>query len=250
MRVSLAQSDQRPRRACLLLPGQAIEYAPYAAGIRQASNTCEGSGIFGNTVIVVEHDETIWAADYVVDVGPGAGVHGGEIVAKGTPQSVAANPNSLTGHYTRRTDGDDARPSAARRQGQGAEIVGARSNNLKNVTVEAPLRLFTCVTGVSGGGKSTLVIDTLYKAAARHLDGASDPPAPHHRRIEGLEAIDKVIDIDRRSAARHARTPPPTRAPSPLSATGSPASRRPRRAAICRGASRSTSRAGDARPAG
>ena len=123
----------------------------------------------GNTVIVVEHDEdAIWAADYVVDVGPGAGVHGGEIVAKGTPEEIAANPNSLTGHYLsgERTVAIPARRRAAS-PGRELRIVGARGNNLKSVTASIPLGLFTCVTGVSGGGKSTLVIDTLYKAAAR-----------------------------------------------------------------------------------
>ena len=142
----------------------------------------------GNTVIVVEHDEdAIWAADYVVDVGPGAGVHGGEIVAEGTPAEIAANPNSLTGHYLsgERTVAIPARRRAAD-PGRELTIVGARGNNLKNVTATIPLGLFTCVTGVSGGGKSTLVIDTLYKAAARHLNGANEPPAPHER-IDGLE---------------------------------------------------------------
>jgi excinuclease ABC subunit A len=165
----------------------------------------------GNTVIVVEHDEdAIWAADYVVDVGPGAGVHGGEIVAKGTPQDVAANPNSLTGHYL---SGERTVAIPAKRRapapGKALKIVGARGNNLKAVTVEAPLGLFTCVTGVSGGGKSTLVIDTLYKAAARSLNGASDPPAPHER-IEGLDAIDKVIDIDQSPIGRTPRSNPAT----------------------------------------
>ena len=165
----------------------------------------------GNTVIVVEHDEdAIWAADYVVDVGPGAGVHGGEIVAKGTPKEVAGNPNSLTGHYL---SGERTVTIPARRRaptpGQALKIVGARGNNLKTVTVEAPLGLFTCVTGVSGGGKSTLVIDTLYKAAARHLNNASDPPAPHER-IDGLDSIDKVIDIDQSPIGRTPRSNPAT----------------------------------------
>src|SRR5208283_2375853 len=165
----------------------------------------------GNTVIVVEHDEdAIWAADYVVDVGPGAGVHGGEIVAKGTPQEVAANPNSLTGHYL---SGERTVAIPARRRapapGKALKIVGARGNNLKNVTVEAPLGLFTCVTGVSGGGKSTLVIDTLYKAAARSLNGASEPPAPYDR-IDGLDQIDKVIDIDQSPIGRTPRSNPAT----------------------------------------
>src|SRR6202043_2500501 len=144
----------------------------------------------GNTVIVVEHDEdAIWAADYVVDVGPGAGVHGGEIVAEGTPAEIAANPNSLTGHYL---SGERTVAIPARRRnadpGRELVIVGARGNNLKNVTATIPLGLFTCVTGVSGGGKSTLVIDTLYKAAARRLNGAFEHPSPHSS-IEGLEYL-------------------------------------------------------------
>ena len=165
----------------------------------------------GNTVIVVEHDEdAIWAADYVVDVGPGAGVHGGEIVAEGTPAEIAANPNSLTGHYLsgERTVAIPTR-RRARDPGRELEIVGARGNNLKDVTATIPLGLFTCVTGVSGGGKSTLVIDTLYKAAARSLNGANEPPAPHDR-IEGLSEIDKVIDIDQSPIGRTPRSNPAT----------------------------------------
>ncbi len=165
----------------------------------------------GNTVIVVEHDEdAIWAADYVVDVGPGAGVHGGEIVAEGTPAEIAANPNSLTGHYLsgERTVAIPARRRAAD-PGRELMIVGARGNNLKDVTATIPLGLFTCVTGVSGGGKSTLVIDTLYKAAARALNGANEPPAPHDR-IEGLSEIDKVIDIDQSPIGRTPRSNPAT----------------------------------------
>ena len=165
----------------------------------------------GNTVIVVEHDEdAIWAADYVVDVGPGAGVHGGEIVAEGTPAEIAANPASLTGQFLS-GERTVAIPSRRRAAAPGREltIVGARGNNLKDVTTTIPLGLFTCVTGVSGGGKSTLVIDTLYKAAARSLNGASDPPAPHDR-IEGLDQIDKVIDIDQSPIGRTPRSNPAT----------------------------------------
>jgi excinuclease ABC subunit A len=165
----------------------------------------------GNTVIVVEHDEdAIWAADYVVDVGPGAGVHGGEIVARGTPAEIAANPASLTGQFLsgERTVAIPSRRRAAQ-PGRELVIVGARGNNLKNVTATIPLGLFTCVTGVSGGGKSTLVIDTLYKAAARSLNGASEPPAPYDR-IEGLDQIDKVIDIDQSPIGRTPRSNPAT----------------------------------------
>ncbi|MGD0563562.1 MAG: excinuclease ABC subunit UvrA [Roseiarcus sp.] len=165
----------------------------------------------GNTVIVVEHDEdAILAADYVVDIGPGAGVHGGEIVAKGTPEEIKANPNSLTGQYL---SGVRFVPTPARRRvaapGHEIRIVGARGNNLKNVTATIPLGAFTCVTGVSGGGKSTLIVDTLYKAVARHLNGASEHPAPHER-IEGLERLDKVIDIDQSPIGRTPRSNPAT----------------------------------------
>jgi excinuclease ABC subunit A len=165
----------------------------------------------GNTVIVVEHDEdAILAADYVVDIGPGAGVHGGEIVAKGTPEEIIADPDSLTGQYL---SGVRFVPTPARRRvaepDRELRIVGARGNNLKDVTAAIPLGAFTCVTGVSGGGKSTLVIDTLFKAAARHLNGASDPPAPHER-IDGLDQLDKVIDIDQSPIGRTPRSNPAT----------------------------------------
>ena len=165
----------------------------------------------GNSVIVVEHDEdAILAADYVVDVGPGAGIHGGEIVAKGTPQEIIANPNSLTGQYL---SGARTIPAPARRRvakpDREIRIIGARGNNLKNVSATIPLGLFTCVTGVSGGGKSTLAIDTLYKAVARSLNGASEHPAPHDR-IEGLDQLDKVIDIDQSPIGRTPRSNPAT----------------------------------------
>jgi excinuclease ABC subunit A len=164
----------------------------------------------GNTVIVVEHDEdAIETADYVVDVGPAAGVNGGRIVAQGTPQQIMKNPNSLTGKYL---TGElfvpipERRPPNHRRT---IKVVNARGNNLKNVTAEIPLGLFTCVTGVSGGGKSTLLIDTLYKAIARKLNNASEAPAPHDR-IEGLEHIDKIIDIDQSPIGRTPRSNPAT----------------------------------------
>jgi excinuclease ABC subunit A len=164
----------------------------------------------GNTVIVVEHDEdAILAADYVVDVGPGAGMHGGHIVARGTPQDIMDNPDSLTGQYLtgeRWVAIPERRPPNHRRT---IKVVNAHGNNLKNVTAEIPLGLFTCVTGVSGGGKSTLLIDTLYKAIARKLNGASEAPAPHDR-IEGLEHIDKIIEIDQSPIGRTPRSNPAT----------------------------------------
>ncbi|MDP3408009.1 excinuclease ABC subunit UvrA [Bosea sp. (in: a-proteobacteria)] len=165
----------------------------------------------GNTVIVVEHDEdAILTADYVVDVGPGAGIHGGRIVAQGTPQQILDNPDSLTGKYL---TGEMSVAVPVRRRkaqkGRSLRIVGARGNNLKDVSVEIPLGLFTCITGVSGGGKSTLVIDTLYKAVARKLNGAIDHPAPHDR-IEGIEHLDKVIDIDQSPIGRTPRSNPAT----------------------------------------
>ena len=165
----------------------------------------------GNTVIVVEHDEdAIMTADYVVDVGPGAGIHGGHIVSKGTPEQVMADPKSLTGDYL---TGRKSVPVPAKRRkaqpGRVLKVVGARGNNLKNVTAEIPLGTFTCITGVSGGGKSTLVIDTLFKGVARRLNGAMEHPAPHDR-IEGLEHLDKVIDIDQSPIGRTPRSNPAT----------------------------------------
>jgi excinuclease ABC subunit A len=164
----------------------------------------------GNTVIVVEHDEdAIRTADYVLDIGPGAGIHGGRIVAQGTVEDLIAEPQSLTGKYL---SGELVVPVPDRRTRDSRrtlKVLGARGNNLKNVTAEIPLGLFTCVTGVSGGGKSTLLVDTLYAAIARKLNGASLAPAPHDR-IEGLEHLDKVIDIDQSPIGRTPRSNPAT----------------------------------------
>ena len=165
----------------------------------------------GNTVIVVEHDEdAILTADYVVDIGPAAGIHGGQIVAEGTPQQVMANPKSLTGKYLSGELGV-AIPAERRKPKKGKEIkvFGARGNNLKNVTAAIPLGVFTAVTGVSGGGKSTFLIETLYKAAARRVMGAREIPAEHDR-IDGFEHIDKVIDIDQSPIGRTPRSNPAT----------------------------------------
>ncbi len=164
----------------------------------------------GNTVIVVEHDEdAIRLADYVLDIGPGAGTHGGHIVAQGTPADIMRNKDSLTGKYLTgelTVEIPERRPPNHRRT---IKVVNARGNNLKNVSAEIPLGLFTCVTGVSGGGKSTLLIDTLYKAIARKLNNASEGAAPHDR-IEGLEHIDKIIDIDQSPIGRTPRSNPAT----------------------------------------
>ncbi|MDP1576406.1 MAG: excinuclease ABC subunit UvrA, partial [Cypionkella sp.] len=164
----------------------------------------------GNTVLVVEHDEdAIREADYVFDMGPGAGVHGGFVVSHGTPAQVAADPNSLTGQYL--SGAREVRVPKARRKGNGKKltVVGATGNNLKNVTAEFPLGMFVCVTGVSGGGKSTLTIETLFKTAATRLNGAHETPAPCET-IKGFEHLDKVIDIDQRAIGRTPRSNPAT----------------------------------------
>ena len=165
----------------------------------------------GNTVLVVEHDEdAILTADYVVDIGPGAGVHGGKVVAQGTPAEVMANPASLTGEYL--TGVRQIAIPKQRRQPQKhrmLRVIGARENNLQNVTAEIPLGVMTCVTGVSGGGKSTFLIDTVYKQVARKLNGAREAPGAHDK-IEGLEHLDKVIDIDQSPIGRTPRSNPAT----------------------------------------
>src|SRR6202521_2085570 len=164
----------------------------------------------GNTVIVVEHDEeAIRSADHLIDVGPGAGIHGGHIIAQGSASDIMAAPASLTGQYLsggREIPVHERRKSNPRRQ---LKVVNARGHNLKSIDAEIPIGLFTCITGVSGGGKSTLLVDTLYQAVARRLNGAADAPAPHDR-IEGLEHLDKVIDIDQSPIGRTPRSNPAT----------------------------------------
>ncbi|WP_079211934.1 excinuclease ABC subunit UvrA [Brucella pituitosa] len=165
----------------------------------------------GNTVIVVEHDEdAILTADYVVDIGPAAGVHGGKIIAQGTPKDVMSNPNSLTGKYL--SGAMEVAVPAERRKltkNKRIRVVGARGNNLKDVSADIPLGTFTAVTGVSGGGKSTFLIETLFKAASRRIMGSREHPAEHDR-IEGLEFLDKVIDIDQSPIGRTPRSNPAT----------------------------------------
>ncbi len=165
----------------------------------------------GNSVIVVEHDEeAIRAADHLVDIGPGAGVHGGEIVAQGSVAKICASKKSLTGDYLagRREVPipEERRPFVKRKT---VRVKGAKANNLQNVNAEIPIGLLTCVTGVSGGGKSTLIIETLYKAAARRLYNSKEAPAEHDK-ILGLEHFDKVIDIDQSPIGRTPRSNPAT----------------------------------------
>ncbi|MCA0926884.1 excinuclease ABC subunit UvrA [Ruegeria profundi] len=164
----------------------------------------------GNTVIVVEHDEeAIREADYVFDIGPGAGVHGGQVVSKGTPADISSDAASLTGQYLAGTR--EIPIPTGRRKGNGKKVsvVKATGNNLKNVTADFPLGKFVCVTGVSGGGKSTLTIETLFKTASMRLNGARQTPAPCET-IKGLEHLDKVIDIDQRPIGRTPRSNPAT----------------------------------------
>ena len=164
----------------------------------------------GNTVIVVEHDEeAIREADYVFDIGPGAGVHGGQVVSKGTPADIMADANSVTGDYL--AGRREIAVPAKRRKGKGKKltVVKATGNNLQNVTADFPLGKFVCVTGVSGGGKSTLTIETLFKNASVKLNGARQTPAPCET-IKGFEHLDKVIDIDQRPIGRTPRSNPAT----------------------------------------
>ena len=178
---------------------------------RRLLDTLEHLRDIGNTVIVVEHDEeAINSADHVIDMGPGAGVHGGGIVAEGLPAAIAANPASLTGQYlSRRRVIEVPRERTRFDPLRLIRVVGARGNNLAGIEVEVPVGLMTCVTGVSGSGKSTLVNDTLYRAAARALNNASADAAPFDG-IEGLEMIDRVVDIDQSPIGRTPRSNPAT----------------------------------------
>jgi len=178
---------------------------------RRLLNTLEQLRDMGNTVVVVEHDEeTMHTADWIIDLGPGAGVNGGRVVAAGDPEAIMEDPNSLTGRYLRH-DLVVSSPTGQRRptNGKWMTMVGARKNNLKNLDVRFPLGLFTCVTGVSGSGKSSLVAQTLYPALARALNGASTTPGEHDR-IEGLDLVDKVINITQEPIGRTPRSNPAT----------------------------------------
>ncbi|MDW2150469.1 excinuclease ABC subunit UvrA, partial [Vibrio sp. 378] len=166
----------------------------------------------GNTVLVVEHDEdAIRCADHVIDIGPGAGVHGGNVVAEGTMDEIIANPNSLTGQYLsgakeivvpkERTPRDPKKT---------VELLGATGNNLKNVDLSIPVGLFSCITGVSGSGKSTLINDTFFKIAHTQLNGATTAHPSPYKSIKGLEHFDKVIDIDQSPIGRTPRSNPAT----------------------------------------
>jgi excinuclease ABC subunit A len=185
-------------------------------GLHQRDNTrllesLRGLRDLGNSVLVVEHDEeAILTADHVIDMGPAAGVHGGEVIAAGAPEAIMAEPRSVTGQYLK-GEREIAVPEQRRpvSKKKVLRVVGARGNNLKDVTGEIPVGVMTCITGVSGGGKSTFTIETLYKAAARRLNNASDAPAPHEG-LEGLEHFDKVIDIDQSPIGRTPRSNPAT----------------------------------------
>lgn len=184
-------------------------------GLHQRDNdrlikTLEHMRDLGNTLIVVEHDEdTMLAADYIIDIGPGAGIHGGQVVSQGTPQEIMADEKSLTGQYLSGRKFIPIAPERRKPNGKWLEIRGAKENNLRNVNVKIPLGVFTCVTGVSGSGKSTLINEILYKTLAKELNGAKTRPG-QFKEIKGLEHVDKVIDIDQSPIGRTPRSNPAT----------------------------------------
>ena len=224
-------------------------------GLHQRDNdkllaTLQNLRDLGNTLLVVEHDEdTMRAADYLIDIGPGAGILGGEVVAAGTPEEVMANPNSLTGQYL---SGKKRIPvPETRRPGNGKslKVIGAAENNLRHIDVEFPLGTFTVVTGVSGSGKSSLVNEILFKKLGVELNRMKVHPGRCDR-IEGIEYLTRWWTSTRAPSAGHpGPTPPPTLASSMTSGTCSPPLRRPRAGATARGGSASTSGAAGARPA-
>ncbi|HEX7064183.1 MAG TPA: excinuclease ABC subunit UvrA [Bacillales bacterium] len=184
-------------------------------GLHQRDNdrliaTLEDMRNLGNTLIVVEHDEdTMLAADYIIDIGPGAGAHGGKVTAAGSPQEIMEDPNSLTGRYL---SGKQFIPIPAKRrkpEGRYLEIMGAEENNLQNLKAKVPLGMFTCVTGVSGSGKSTLINEVLFKSLAQKLHGRRDKPGAH-KKIKGIDHLDRVIDIDQSPIGRTPRSNPAT----------------------------------------
>jgi excinuclease ABC subunit A len=184
-------------------------------GLHQRDNsrlikTLEHMRDLGNTLIVVEHDEdTMMAADYIIDIGPGAGIHGGQVIAKGTPQELMEDDNSLTGQYLSGKKFIAIPPKRRKPNGKWLEVKGAKENNLRGVTAKVPLGVFTAVTGVSGSGKSTLINEILYKTLAKELNGAKARPG-EHKEVIGLEHIDKVIDIDQSPIGRTPRSNPAT----------------------------------------
>lgn len=184
-------------------------------GLHQRDNdrlikTLEHMRDLGNTLIVVEHDEdTMLAADYIIDIGPGAGIHGGHVVSQGTPKEIMEDEKSLTGQYLSGRKFIPIAPERRKPNGKWLEVRGAKENNLRNVNVKIPLGVFTCVTGVSGSGKSTLINEILYKTLAKELNGAKTRPG-EFKEIKGLEHVDKVIDIDQSPIGRTPRSNPAT----------------------------------------